>query len=880
MKTKIRVVAVALSALALAACNGVGEEDSSHPAPVSSAAAPASVSSAGASTSTSSGTPASSEPSPSSSEPSSPEVSEVTITLIHYSGETEIKTIQKGMVFADPGEDGADVADTRWDGWFNGDVLYDFTQVVNDNLTLTAKRTRYEDIPVQLKVEAYEDWQEADGELMRGNVVGYQGHYMEQITLSQLHALFSSTLRYDISAYNLYDGDGNLVQENVKAGDTITLTKEGTMTLKPTATTKKATVTFAKEDGGGNAITVADGAFEDATIDLNGDYTVPSDAVTPADGYVFLGWYREEDDTIKEIFRPGERIPNSLLVACNSTIHFIPYLRSSDEVKDIATPDDLVAVENKSTEVLNLTADLDFHAEDGSNGTALIAGIGAGDFEGIILGNGHTISGYTVGDAANSVSAGLIDSASGDSIQVFDLNLDDVEVTTTNMTGASPLIGEADAPVILKNINISNVTYGTDVDTGTKPAVGGAVGYNWGYDLVLENVKVDNMDTTHAIVHDESGTNVDGYASSTTDKNKFAQVGGLIGHEDDDTYGTRIVGCTVSNATLATSSYDATAYVGGIIGDADGFSGVLEGNTISNTTINVNGLSGEDCKVGGVIGYWNNESGRYSYANSSRSSLPVSIAKNHIDVDASIADSAATSTMDLFAGGIAGDMRMDGNGNGSNKNTCFTATADNVVNFDLATTFQGTPRIFAGGFYGNVGMDSSDYRNFVLSNNELHVNLDADATGATGSYVGGVIGMFDSAGSSGMIVDGLTIDGMVTGNSTDGTSLNLAGLAAHVETETGGVDVDHVFLNETFPEGANFGTLYGYASTNASSEGESTGLNHDHIYAGSQASVGAADAKVVTPVVLTVSATNGALAQTGFSSYYWKDDETGHLALK
>lgn len=880
MQKKMKVVALTLSALALAACDDGLGSSSAQSTPESSTTSTTSESSTSSSSSSvSNETSVSSSSSSSSSE----DVSNVTVTLIHYQSSVEILTIEKGTVFADPGEDGADIVDTRWDGWFNGDTLYDFSQAVNEDLTLTAKRTRYVDIPVKVNVEIYDDWQEADGEVMRGNVIGYSGHYMEEITLAKYDAVFNSTLRYNLSSFNLYDEDGNLMKENVQPGDKIVLSKEGTLTLRPTATVKTAKVTFAKEDSDGNAITVADGTFADATIDLNGNYTLPSDTVTPADGYVFLGWYRKEDSTIKEIFRPGETIPNSVLVACKSTINFVPYLRSNDEVKDISTPDDLVGVDNSSTEVLNIKADLDFHAEDGTNGTALVSGIGAGDFEGIILGNGHTISGYTVGEKDNGVSAGLIDSAYGDSVQIFDLKIDDVEVNTTYMTGASPLVGEADTPVIVKNVTISNVTYNTNVDAGTKPAIGGVVGYNWGYDLVLENVNVSNMDTTHAIVHADGDNNVDGYASSTKDQNKVAIVGGLIGHEDDADYGSRIVNCTVKDTKLIASSYDVTAYMGGIMGAGDGFAGIIEGNTISNVTIKADSITDSTntkySKLGGIIGDWNNESARYSY-DTKTGILPVSIARNHVDVDISTGDATDTSTLDVFVGGIAGDMLMDGNGKGSNCNTCFTSTSDNVVNVDVTTEFKGKPRIFAGGLYGDVGMDCSDYRNFVVCNDEVHVNLDVDAANATALYAGGLVGMFDSAGSSGMIVDGVTIDGNIVANSNSESSFNLAGLAAHAETETGGIDVNHVLLNVNFPATASYGSLYGYASTNVSQEGVSTGLRNDNIFAASKAVIGTVDAQVIKPTVLTIDADHGALAQTGFSSYYWKDDATGHLALK
>lgn len=136
MQKKMKVVALTLSALALAACDDGLGSSSAQSTPESSTTSTTSESSTSSSSSSvSSETSVSSSSSSSSSE----DVSNVTVTLIHYQSSVEILTIEKGTVFADPGEDGADIVDTRWDGWFNGDTLYDFSQAVNEDLTLTAK---------------------------------------------------------------------------------------------------------------------------------------------------------------------------------------------------------------------------------------------------------------------------------------------------------------------------------------------------------------------------------------------------------------------------------------------------------------------------------------------------------------------------------------------------------------------------------------------------------------------------------------------------------------------------------------------------------------------------------------------------------------------
>jgi len=156
-------------------------------------------------------------------------IAEYTVTFVYGDKTTSTQTITEGEKVSNPGDD-TTVADSRFDGWFAGDSLYDFDSPVTSDLTLTSHYTLFADIEFTVTYSLYEQYKVSDGflpeELLTSTIT-----YGKEFTV--LDAAIKTRYSNYSGEYEVYNSQNEYVKD-VNAGDKITVTDN--LTLKPKGT--------------------------------------------------------------------------------------------------------------------------------------------------------------------------------------------------------------------------------------------------------------------------------------------------------------------------------------------------------------------------------------------------------------------------------------------------------------------------------------------------------------------------------------------------------------------------------------------------------------------------------------------------------------------
>ncbi len=470
----------------------------------------------------------------------------LTVTFIYGNGSVKTQNVISGNTVADPGEDTSIniVSEYYFFGWYLGDEVYDFDTPVTENITLRSVCKRFADIHCTLAIESYDSYKLSDGEIIRGaRFSEWHGTWMEEVSLNEI---FTGTTVKNFSEYQLLDENGDVLS-TLTGSDVITF-DHIYMTIKPVETAK--TVSISWNLNSGSVSSDASSEFADSTHDVSYDLTLPSTEPTLS-GYTFVGWKMSAlmestsawaDDPSGEIYRPGEVIPSSVVLGFGSSVKFNAYFVSDSSVYHITTFDALFTDQEYDTDsVISIDADID------GNGADTGTGIGDGEFNGVILGNGHTITNFTIDKEDDQTCGGMIDT-SCDGCGIFDWTISNAAVYDCALYGAGILIGETDGYSSIKNVTIKDCKVGglsyyynssRDVYYGVDN-VGGVIGVCYSGGVSMSNVVVDNFDASVAIE----------YADGVKSNERTITLGGLIGYETSNNYPDKVVNCSVLNSNL------------------------------------------------------------------------------------------------------------------------------------------------------------------------------------------------------------------------------------------------------------------------------------------------------------------------------------------
>ncbi len=810
-----------------------------------------------------------------------------TVTFIYGNASVKTKNVFSGDCIEDPGEDTTVdiISEYLWSGWYLGDEVYDFSTPVTEDITLRSVCRSFKDIDCTLQIETFDSYKMSHGEIIRGAKYSeYHGTWMETVSLNEI---FSGTTIKDFSSYDLLDEDGNVIS-TLSGNDTITFDHEY-MTIKPVATTKTVSITWNLDEADGTLSDEDAALFEDMEHDVSQDLVMPDiDFGETDNGYYFIGWRLSalmassntwRSDPTQEIYRPGEVIPSSVVEGFGDEVKFNAYFIETDYVYHISTFDELFVdydYDNCTDSAIVLDNDID--GDGGDTG----CGIGDGEYNGIILGNGHTLKNFTINLYEDQTCAGLIDTTY-DGCSIFDLTVENASYYDCAMYGAGVLIGEIDSYSSIKNVTIKDCSIGGLSTYGRYGVdyVAGAVGTVYDGGVSMSNVTVDNFDASCAIE----------YADDFRDAARNITVGGLIGYETCNSYPDKIVNCSVLNSNLTRSGH-TTVTIGGLTGQVDVDNATIyDGNTVSNTTLGISDaysrtLSSADNNIRGTLG--SNYAGsyrrtlQYYYSSGTRNwakGVPTYISNNTIDVTTYI-NTLESDTSSVSFAGITPELDNYKNGKGSTTNTIFTAITENDINISFTSDLQGTNNVFGGGISGTIGQDSSDYNNIIVDHNEINVDFDAVGTG-TYSRIAGAVGIADTVGTSGMIFDSNVVYGSISAlpSDTSGIKCILAGFVGDSETADADFVYDHIYMDVDITADSSSST-YGnvFSTLNTSSYSDENGAIYlgDDIYVNSDNARGT----LCRDYYSRVSDDNATVENMGFSSYYWEDGEDGRIHLK
>lgn len=823
---------------------------------------------------------------PSVSAPSSvPESSipeEETYTVTFRVGEDESQTeVSAGSTVTRPQD--PVLEGHRFDGWFREDgTEFDFETEISGPVTLIAHFTSYEDIACTVKWKLPSGYRISAGYIYSADLV-YQGHYNEAFVLPEI--VSAETSDYTIGdTVSVYDRNNELIG-TYATGDTIVLTSD--IVIRLTGSVRQVEVSFGASGDD----------FASAVVDADESFTLPEAVPEDTDG-CFIGWYIEGSQINSDnpyempvgVYQPGETVDADTIRAYDS-IRFLPYCVDDSAKVDVSTFEELLSVDCEA--IVNILNDID--AEGADVGT----GMGDGEFNGIILGNGHTISNFTCnadGDQINGT--GLID-LSGSGFQCYDLTLENVVLHNNYaMFGCGALIGEADNYSIVSNVTVTNVSigifttyYNYNGEHWTMPSgVGGIAGTASGF---FSNCAVDGFDTS--TLEDDFDTN--------TESNQSLIIGGITGSIWG--YGslpTVFRNCRTTSSQLVAKNITG-AVIGGIIGDFYAeYGGEIYGCTVENTTVRAtemtlgprSDLLSTTTSLGGIAGYIDNES--YHIRDAAGNAMPIRFSDNtvanstRIRYDSPAEDDSAI----IHAGGFAGDFTLNSKMNQygtMTKSELSTVISGNKIYAEIAVTSNTDNFVKVGGFTAildiyNRGKCSTIFENNEITNN-IHVGYVTELFENTVYYcqAAGFAAYTMIQDTADFIVKSLVVKGTI-----DSPDSNLfAGVHIDSASEVSGVfchllvgepaylEFDDIYVDVSFTI-LDYASFIYYFEADAYMDGDgATDIVFGDIYVDSRTPVGYTNSGYCTPIEITDA--EAFFLLTDFDAAWW-DVSAGEVILK
>jgi hypothetical protein len=866
MKRNLSKGLVIAGAFLLTSCNLSSASSNNS---ISDSATSSIANSTGISSSITETSPSSSVTSVSSSQPDT-----IYVVSFHY-GDGSVRTVNvtQGATVENPGADTTLTA-ARFDGWYLNDSLYDFSALVNSNLTLVSKSTAYVDIPCTVYFDAGEDYKYSDGLFSKYGPF-FTGYYQQSITLS----LISETLSLSNLSYTLEKEDGTVLM--TLTSQTPFVLSEEKLVITASGTVKKVTVSY---DLTGLSNTNGIEGFE---ADVRNGCRLSSLVPSASDSsQAFFGW-KIDGDIYDHRYLPGETIPEEDLAkysnsACDSIV-LKPLF--NENIVEVSTWADLLAVDPDA--VVSLSADIDAGGED------TITGMGNGEFDGILFGNGHTIRNFTsnVNDDAGN-NTGLIDTASH--AQFYDLTLDGVSISAHGAFGAAALVGECDDYLIMHNVSVRNMTI-TNLDTKKYPNVDQVYGIHGGIGALVG--ATGSGEFVGCSVSSFNSSCIPNWIEGTGNDEKSLRLGGLIGYEssmDGGNHGLLIKNCTVESSNLNLENY-LGGQIGGLVGGSDGSTNGTEiiDNIVRNVVIEAKnadnqGENNSAMKLGGLAGeldLYSQNKGPY-YTSDNKLSVPVAVNRNNV-IDCTLlynGSTASTSdTTTVMVGGIAGDFVKHINGDATNLN--FTECDRNVVSgTTIGVTPTGSNSIFAGGQFGDIDCDGGNNQYTIFTNNYVDANITVNPSHVLHTTVAGFAGGAYAEAEAGIYFDSNVVKGTIKGpgvytnTSNLSTFLDTAGFLGRIVTADADILVNRTYVNVVFDAST-------YASIVSYSEIAFDGLGDEVAPTITVTNNGVNDATVPGTVnddmfrLISVSATSSAISRLDFSTFYWRSDTNGEPLL-
>ena len=208
-------------------------------------------------------------------------------------------------------------------------------------------------------------------------------------------------------------------------------------------------------------------------------------------------------------------------------------------------------------------------------------------FTAIFEGNGHTISNLFI-DRSSTNYVGLFGFVSGNSAELRNLGMVDVEVTGSSYVGG--LVGRSFRSTV-------SGSYATGAVTGSSN-VGGLVGrieYGRVSGSYATGAVTGNNGQVGGLVGDNQEGTVSGSYATGTVKNLTGHIGGLVGRNQGDISDSYATGAVTFDEEASTVAGGAIMYIGGLVGENN--RGDISNSYATGT------VTFEGTRVGGLVGY-------------------------------------------------------------------------------------------------------------------------------------------------------------------------------------------------------------------------------------------------------------------------------------
>ncbi len=427
-------------------------------------------------------------------------------------------------------------------------------------------------------------------------------------------------------------------------------------------------------------------------------------------------------------------------------------------------------------------------------------------FKGTLDGNGKTL--YNVVLTARRGIIGVLDGGTVKNLTIHNAN---VTYNTSQSTTTGILVGRIQGTgALIENVIITNSSVSSNVLSGglaglIQPATGGSPGT-----VTINNVSITGTTVSGAGSFDAYGNggfvgtinnmsvsmnNVT--AQTNTTSTGTASAGGLIGALREVSSVT-IQNATVTNSTVTTSAANTVIGTGGAIGRLVGTGNVLNGITVSGTTV----TSGNS-PAGGLIGNADQTGGSLFITNTTLASTQVNSALNNatfgnggvigtlsgyaltmnqVSASANVTNSSASN-----AGGIIGYVAS------GSINLTDTSAAFATVQINGTGTALG-----AGGIIGQLRGTGHQFTKIRV--NQMTVN--------SASASGGVIGYATQASGTAQF-NNIKVTGGSINSSINNATVGTGGLIGHTLSYTHTIN-DLYVESSLSTNNANIGGVIGY----------------------------------------------------------------------
>lgn len=678
--------------------------------------------------------------------PDVPKLETVDVTFRYHDDSINVVTLKKGDKVENPGDDIKCKEERyKFEGWFLNGELYDFDLPVSENIELVSTCVSYDSLKYEVRWEYLDGVQESDISVERDTSLQALGNnqYFQSLKDKEKRLTFSYDDEYIIknpissikgkeinTEYSLYNGDTYI--KKVSDGDTINITCDYRIVVGSKS----------------NSIDISYNGENKESLNVYEDYIIKGYGGEINENKKFLGY--SLDDTSR-IYFEGEILTSEELKNYES-IDFNPVFADLEtKIYHIKTIEDRqTLLENDFDDfsvddedlVISLDSDLDFKDED--------FGPGIFEFNGIFLGNNHTISNAKIdeNDENDGCGTGLIQYTTK-GCSVFDLYMKDIETYTLCSYGQGVVIGEADSHINLHNVHSDGVrvaisnsdTYGYSIN-----GVSGFVGSLCSASIV--DCSVNNV----SFIGDREFFGEPFKTSTTVDITFGGMIGTTYGTDSDNYCGLSIKQCDIDNIKVDIKEMDS-ASIGGVCGALDTeYSGhAIINNKVTNIDINISDWnktinSGYEINCGGFAGIFD----EYTLFRDSNYDVirPNIISKNileNIDIDVVFNKdkTSFTNKTQIYSGLFNGDEYVN---IGSNNNLQVKGTSlfernslSGSINIDCKDEYMSS---YVGGISGECYQVTKGRSIKYIENNEI--NLDATISGTNLEYskLGGIYSYF------------------------------------------------------------------------------------------------------------------------------------------